>query len=662
MLRLLRLAWLLLAGIGVGAVAFPAAGFPSAPPPVALLYIEANAGDASAGHAGLRVGREVFHYQYREPGLLLLERRSWDSFLHCYNDLGNRSLRELRLPLLPAAARRVRLHFSRRLIAQNRLDDALAELRVQLRLLEALRRAPGAGRERVLVELAGAGFFLAPGSSTDRATPSAAAGSGEPGFSPAAAIAALRREIARRLGEDYLASLERRLRRRLAEPPLSDGVACSVSAAPPAPAAGGRAAAEPAVSAAVPAVDLTAYRETLSLWHFVALLRRGGRLDPAALVEFPPLAAAAAARGTALLTPDERRGLAEWRRFFFATIITLLQSSRPDRGYPLHLALARGLAAERSLATGRLALLDATPPGALRVEALSHAGGSRNLALLTRAAARRVARLRRRLLTGGVAAGDERWWCAFENGATHWAELERCRAGARRRMRVYAGRPLPSRPAAVRLPVSPPAALFAAGRPGLEKRLARLQAERRRRYAYALLSRNCVTELLAQLRSALSSAPPAVIGGRFEPAALAGLSCIPWRMFAELRRRLPAAEIVVHPSLRQRRLKALYRRQERLPVYLRECNILTSTIYRRGGRERNFLFFTDDAGLLRPLFGTANLFWSLADAAWGLASSPCDRGRRLAEGISGAVFSLPELLFINLRKGSFVGPAAAAAP
>jgi hypothetical protein len=37
----------------------------------------------------------------------------------------------------------------------------------------------------------------------------------------------------------------------------------------------------------------------------------------------------------------------------------------------------------------------------------------------------------------------------------------------------------------------------------------------------------------------------------------------------------------------------------------------------------------------------------------GVAALPFDRGAILWSGLKGIVFSLPELVFINIRKGSF---------
>jgi hypothetical protein len=92
--------------------------------------------------------------------------------------------------------------------------------------------------------------------------------------------------------------------------------------------------------------------------------------------------------------------------------------------------------------------------------------------------------------------------------------------------------------------------------------------------------------------------------------------------------------------------------EPRWRVYLRESNTLTSTVYHPVDGDSAFLFFTDDTVALRPLFGTVNLLVGIADSALGLVTWPSDAGARLLAGLRGALFSLPELAFVNIRKGS----------
>jgi hypothetical protein len=77
-----------------------------------------------------------------------------------------------------------------------------------------------------------------------------------------------------------------------------------------------------------------------------------------------------------------------------------------------------------------------------------------------------------------------------------------------------------------------------------------------------------------------------------------------------------------------------------------------SSVYHPDASDSAFLFFTDDTVALRPLFGAANLVTAVAASAIGLATWPLDAGTRLRAGLRGAMFSVPELAFVNLRKGT----------
>jgi hypothetical protein len=107
------------------------------------------------------------------------------------------------------------------------------------------------------------------------------------------------------------------------------------------------------------------------------------------------------------------------------------------------------------------------------------------------------------------------------------------------------------------------------------------------------------------------------------------------------------------PSLRRAWAAERRAREDSAWVALRESNTLTSTLYTPGGEDSLFLFFTDDGAALRPLLGAFNLTAALAGAGAGLLRLPFDGGRLLDAALRGALFSLPELAFQNIRKGTF---------
>jgi hypothetical protein len=190
-------------------------------------------------------------------------------------------------------------------------------------------------------------------------------------------------------------------------------------------------------------------------------------------------------------------------------------------------------------------------------------------------------------------------------------------------------------------------------------------------YGYNLFTRNCVTEIFrtieAALRRDLLAREPALagaalrarvrrasverLGGYVEPAG--AMSFIPAVSAAIVQAGYAVSDVVELPSYRKAQLGRMYERENPVWVFLRESNTLTSTLYRKAADDSAFLFFTDNAPAARPVFGTLNVITGLGVAAAGLAMLPLDRGELLTSGLKGAFFSLPELAFFNIRKGSF---------
>jgi hypothetical protein len=179
-------------------------------------------------------------------------------------------------------------------------------------------------------------------------------------------------------------------------------------------------------------------------------------------------------------------------------------------------------------------------------------------------------------------------------------------------------------------------------------------------YGYELLTNNCVSALFETLESAFE--PSEVVerlGGRVETNGT--LNFIPWVSFDAVAREYRVVEVGEIPSLRMTRMAAMYERENRAKVYLRESNTLTSSVYRNNPRDSFFLFFTDDVVLPRPLYGALNLVAGLGQAVLGLLRLPFEGPGEVVAGAKGAFFSLPELFFVNLRKGSLdYGPSVVA--
>ena len=169
---------------------------------------------------------------------------------------------------------------------------------------------------------------------------------------------------------------------------------------------------------------------------------------------------------------------------------------------------------------------------------------------------------------------------------------------------------------------------------------------------------NCVTEIFRTIDAALGL--PAGADAREESIRRLGghvdvegtLNFIPAAADEAVRSAYTVSETIELPSYRLARLAQMYRRENPLRVYLRESNTVTSTLYQRNPDDSAFLFFTDAALPVRPILGALNLVTGLGVSAAGLFMAATDGGDTLRAGLRGILFSLPELVFFNIRKGS----------
>jgi len=567
------------------ALALVTAATPSGAAELGFVYVRANVGGASGGHAALVAGGSVFHVQSGADGLVRLTRDGWDHFRYLYADLQNRPLEVAFVALAPESRQRVLDALTRLYVEQEIALARRDEARDDVSWLEAWRDG------RALPELAGAGL-LAPERAND------------------ADAAALRD----RLGAP-LAELTRAAQSELAR------------------ASTGR---------------LRELREALGLREAWLALDAAWGLDPRALVALPP-------ELDPPLDDAERAGLEARAGELERTLASLLRSNRADRGPGLLLAQARYLAVRRSLRANRLVLLDPfegaprMPVDELEMSASAHASAVAHAAAVARRVRAEVlapTRVDEPGYTVLEEAGGmlERVASARDLGALF--DLGRRRLPARGRS-VEAIEPTGDRDAALR---------------AAQERFAAAERALDERYAYDLFRRNCITELVRVTDEAFGSpeGTAAALGGRIAPGEIFGF--IPFVFFDAVRGRLRVARVARVPSHRERELARIAREEPGLWPRVRESTTLLSTVYEPLPRDGAFLLFTDDVFWRRPLYGLANLAWAASYTAYGVAAAPFDRGARARAGLSGVFWSVPELVFENVRKGSFEWVSTEAAP
>jgi hypothetical protein len=335
------------------------------------------------------------------------------------------------------------------------------------------------------------------------------------------------------------------------------------------------------------------------------------------------------------LTATERQTLTAYRLRLHQQLPKLLHSPRPDWGFALLVGLARLAAVEESLRTGYLVVLNLAEPSTAKPpttpDPSRDAADQRQRAHFAQAKA---------ALSSGEPL-DEWAYAELEQRAN--LHLEYAAAVREQRNPNLADiDATPARPAfAALLPTAANAEHAAAA---LEEYRQHYAERLHSLYRYDLLTRNCATEIFRLLHA--NHAPLPAINPR-------GLALVPYFAYRAVAANWPVTASDALPSLRQRRLRQAETQQPPLLLTLRESNILTAQTYRWHSGDSAFVFFTDQLPLLRPVAGGINLTAGLAQSLTGLITWPWDDGRNLVQGGKGALVSLPELLFMNIRKGSY---------
>lgn len=613
------------------------------------LYVEANEGDSSGGHAAIRFENRTYHFQHENPGIIHI--RCFDSaaFEHAYAMLGNRTIRESRITVSDETYTLLSDAFAHLVLIQDAQLDVLAALRRDVRLFERLlmqtRDKNGTGNE-VSLSLKGLGYFL-PDGPTIEITRGAARSSIEKPHS--SAILSLQDRIRLTHGEQFLE--EKRVR-------AEDEIRTMEFRSTPTP--------SPALSreACPPFVPSVSTRYETALLAFYAL---------EVLTTAPPLG-----QGTwwtsdgneFVLDQRETRVLQSFKDQLEGDLVRLANSSRGDWGLPFIVGMARLASIEASLSSGRLVFLDVFPVEDRQQRRNSKAEQS---CLQAMKEDLREVFLRRReeFFAGG--ASREATFAALERAGNLLLETDRALA-TNSPPRGYPTMMFPSREARRKIPALPPM-----DETILEQELKNAQAAAReyatdlsRLYSYDLVRRNCVTEIFTVINHTMErlasardrkSAPATTdpherlkeesvqrLGGFVD--ASRGFTFIPFVSAGEVVANYGVVGRHARLSYRTERLSEMMGHESPLVVFLRESNTITSTVYRKNPADSPFLFFTNDVLPLRPLFGAFNLLTGLGGSLLGIATMPFEGPDRLLSGVRGMLFSLPELVFVNLRKGS----------
>ena len=605
------------------------------------LYVESNSGDSSGGHAAICFADRCYHFQQDEAQTIRLHRDAAEEFDYRYRLLGNRTIHVARVDVSPDTYERLRAAFQARLQIEDRQYDQLQSLTRDRQLLELIGNgsggvgvAPGA----IAVRIPGSAYFVA--DARDTAPPLWAGEAGPSGSNRSTTIERLAAQVRAAYGDDFIARRAATLRASIAqlvpEPPVNT-----------LPEAGRL--------PVLPAGFATRHRELLSGWLALTVLRAA-----------PPLRAGSFHAPTGAdfaLQPAEINVLRAAAAQLNAALVQLLVSERPDWGYPMLVGMARLMALEASIDSGYLVLLDDFPENAPSIKPETVARHTATLAQVRDERQADFFAARRAFFESS--SREEAAFSALETTGNLFIDIDAA-LQQHAPLRVYTGPVVPTK-SAIRSDWPLPQLSDVTRQPvvAARQREDAYRAALAGLYRYDLFSHNCVTEIFRTMESALTSAgsgaapdPSAVRAA--STAALGGYvewrrtpNFIPFLSARAVDRAYRVSERVERPSSRNMKLEEMYHHENALRVDLRESNVLTARSYERNEDDPIFLFFTDDVFVRRPLYGIANLAVGVGGTLAGLAWLPVDRGATLRAGLDGALFSVPEIAFINIRKGAF---------
>jgi len=610
------------------------------------LYIEANEGDSSGGHSAIQFGDEVYHYQHHDSGLIRLLRQDKQEFHFLYRFLQNRRIHLNHVEVSEDTFNMLREHFKLQFLAQDQQLKQLNDLHRDRVLIQRLLHKPGFddsfsdADSSMTLQLKGVGLFYAGQELSDQKTGRRIEKSISVQSRSLHTMELLHKKIEQNYGQDFL------LHRR--EQITADIKALKTGHWPEV---------KPVLSEDNFPAAINSFADSYEdyLTGLVAIK---------VLMEEQPLHPDAFFVTHESVTPEEKHVLERLRDQLIVSLLKSVNSGRPDWGYAVLVNMARLLAVDLSLQLGQWVYIDDFAVDSEWISADQFAEYAEQMQTQINDALDNLTRTRKALLNGGGLT--EANYSKLEMSANRYFELLKGRQ--HKAIRYIGEKALPTKSIKVPDWIVPKLTQqqLAKALTELDNYETKLLQELAEHYRYDLITRNCVTELfrtidqalLGQNREDADQSKQAELVMKESTERLGGnisasYNFVPFVSFQSVQDRYNVTASAVLNSYRGQKLAKLYANNKGLMTLLRESNTFSSTLYPYNSDDALFVFFTDEHILLRPFFGLFNTVAGIGQSVIGFLSWPIDSGKNLKSGATGILMSLPELVFFNMRKGSY---------
>jgi hypothetical protein len=610
------------------------------------LYLEASEGNSSGGHSAIQFGNEIYHFQHHDSGLIRLLKQDKQEFHFLYRFLQNRRIHVSKIEVSEASFNQLGDYFKLQFLAQNQQFKQLGDIHKDRIFLRRLLYKSSADEDFLdadfssVLRLDAVGLFY---NEQEFADPKKArhitdVNGVESQSSPLIKI--LRKKIEQHYGQDYL-----KYRR--------DQITSRIKALTP-----DHLPTEPLILSQdnfPPALHSFAASYTDYLTGLAAIK---------VLMEAPSLQPDAFFITHESVTREEKKVLASLRDQLALSLLKSVDSGRPDWGYAVLVNLARLIAVDQSLVSGRWVFIDDFSTDSEWLSAKQFSQHVEQIQIQINDAQDNLIQARKAMLkNGGI---TEAGYSMLEMSANRYFEL--LNGKQQKPVRYLGEKALPTKSIGLPdwlVPTLTQQQLTTA-LTELNDYENKLFQELAAHYQYDLITRNCVTQLFRTIDLALleqnkmdvdqskkvewlGNESTKQLGGNISAA----YNFIPFMSFQLVQEHYRVTQSTVFGSYRDQQLEKLYTQNNGLMVALRESNVFSSTLYTYNADDAFFVFFTDENLLLRPVFGLFNTVAGMGQSLFGFLSWPFDAGQNLKSGATGVLMSLPELLFFNMRKGSY---------
>lgn len=567
------------------------------------VYVNANTGQSSGGHSAIRLGDIVYHFQYFPDKIFHIIREPWKEFRYAYGIQENRTIYINKVHLSKESFHFFFERMNEIYLYQKKELGNLEKLENDLKILESIANGDGT------VYLKAAGYFS---SNSNR--------KGNYHF--------LKSKINSALGHNYLSKRLGLIRSKLNnfKIPLRQVIQVDLK--------------KNSFPKSIENFS-TDYLEMLSLLKALEILIEENDLNTNGYFSYSENAKLS-------MNPMIVTQFSGYANHLEEEIIRLLQSNTGNTGYPLLVTLARYLVIQKSISEKKFFFLDSFGKNHFLVvgEAI------RNKPFLTdvyQQVSKEISTLFSNLNNENL---SETQYTILEDKVNREREILH---GLResRAIRINFELMLPSKEESVYLyhtesSSDPMESLISIYKANRNKYALALQEK----YSFNLFNKNCTTEIFHSLNSFFKE-------GEIESKEKLGgvikgndpFIFVPVYAYYAVEKKYRVRDEKTIPSLRTIMLN---NKSNGILFSIRESSTLTSQFYKFNKEDSLFIFFTDDVIWQRPIYGLVNLIAGLGEFGLGLGVFPFDKGEHLVKGMQGVFFSGPELIFFNIRKGTFI--------